>query len=195
MPWLHPKRWHSRLRIAMATPSAAAPPAPRGRRPRHDAGDDLCRLAVRRCHAGHGARPCAAVAVCKLLVATRLCCTPHSHSSPPHGAAWCWYARNGRASSVLHRAAYLWSVGVPCSGAARCTSIQRDVHVLPAARRYAEMSLRHRSGMRQDALARLLPDSAARVSATDVVRVTLMSLRWRLRARAAGERVPRTARS
>lgn len=70
-------------------------------------------------------------------------------------------------------AAYLWSVGATLLGRGAVyfdSAVMFTFFLLLG--RYAEMSLRHRSGMRQDALARLLPDSAARVSATDVVRVT-----------------------
>ena len=57
--------------------------------------------------------------------------------------------------------------------------------------RYAEMSLRHRSGMHQDALARLLPDSALRIAAGDVERVMPEELEAGDRVRVLpGERIP-----
>lgn len=89
-------------------------------------------------------------------------------------------------------AAYLWSV---CSTLRGRGAVYFDSAVMFTffllLGRYAEMSLRHRSGLHQDALARLLPDSALRLVAGDVERVTPQELDVGDRVRVLpGERIP-----
>jgi Cu2+-exporting ATPase len=89
-------------------------------------------------------------------------------------------------------AAYLWSVGATLLGRGALyfdSAVMFTFFLLLG--RFAEMSLRHRSGQYQDALARLLPDSAARVAAAEVMRVTPEELEAGDRVRVMpGERIP-----
>ena len=89
-------------------------------------------------------------------------------------------------------AAYLWSVGATLLGRGALyfdSAVMFTFFLLLG--RYAEMSLRHRSGQHQDALARLLPDSAARVAGAELVRVTPEELEAGDRVRVMpGERIP-----
>lgn len=89
-------------------------------------------------------------------------------------------------------AAYLWSVGSTLLGRG---SVYFDSAVMFTffllLGRYAEMSLRQRSGLHQDALARLLPASALRVAAGDIEHVTPEELEVGDRIRVLpGERIP-----
>jgi hypothetical protein len=70
-------------------------------------------------------------------------------------------------------AAYLWSVWSTLRGWGAVyfdSAVMFTFFLLLG--RYVEMSLRHRSGLDQDALGRLLPDSASRLTGTKVERVT-----------------------
>jgi Cu2+-exporting ATPase len=89
-------------------------------------------------------------------------------------------------------AAYLWSV---CSTLRGRGAVYFDSAVmftfLLLLGRYIEMSLRHRSGMYQDALARLLPNSALRIANGNIERVTPEELDVGDRVRVLpGERIP-----
>jgi len=89
-------------------------------------------------------------------------------------------------------AAYLWSAWVTVRG--RGTVYYDSVVMFTfflLLGRYVEMSLRHRSGMQQDALARLLPESVLRLSGVTCERVTPDELCTGDRVRLSpGERVP-----
>jgi P-type Cu2+ transporter len=88
--------------------------------------------------------------------------------------------------------AYLWSVVATLRGRGEVyfDSVVMFTFFLLLGR-YIEMSLRHRSGLRHDALARLLPDSALRISGGTAERVTLDELRAGDCIRVPpGERVP-----
>ena len=88
--------------------------------------------------------------------------------------------------------AYLWSVVATLRGRGEVyfDSVVMFTFFLLLGR-YIEMSLRHRSGLQHDALARLLPDSALRVSGATADRVTLDELRVGDCVRVPpGERVP-----
>jgi Cu2+-exporting ATPase len=89
-------------------------------------------------------------------------------------------------------AAYLWSVvsTLRAQGAVYFDSVVMFTFFLLLGR-YVEMSLRHRSGMQHDALARLLPDSVLRIETGRAERVTPEELRAGDRVRVlTGERVP-----
>jgi len=93
-------------------------------------------------------------------------------------------------------AAYLWSVvsTLRGHGAVYYDSVVMFTFFLLLGR-YVEMSLRHRAGLRHDALARLLPDSALRVSGEQLERVTPEELSAGERVRVLpGERVPADGR-
>jgi Cu2+-exporting ATPase len=89
-------------------------------------------------------------------------------------------------------AAYLWSAWVTVRG--RGTVYYDSVVMFTfflLLGRYVEMSLRHRSGMQQDALARLLPESVLRLAGANSERVTPDELCAGDRVRLLpGERVP-----
>ncbi len=93
-------------------------------------------------------------------------------------------------------AAYLWSVAATLRGhgAVYFDSVVMFTFLLLLGR-YVEMSLRHRAGLRHDALARLLPDSVLRVSGAHAERVTPDELLAGERVRILpGERVPADGR-
>jgi Cu2+-exporting ATPase len=87
--------------------------------------------------------------------------------------------------------AYLWSIVATLrgSGAVYFDSVVMFTFFLLLGR-YVEMSLRHRSGLQHDALARLLPESVLRLEGTRAERVTPDELRVGDRVRVlCGERV------
>jgi Cu2+-exporting ATPase len=89
-------------------------------------------------------------------------------------------------------AAYLWSAWVTLRGGGTVyyDSVVMFTFFLLLGR-YVEMSLRHRSGMQQDALARLLPESVLRLAGANSERVTPDELCTGDRVRLfPGERVP-----
>jgi P-type Cu2+ transporter len=89
-------------------------------------------------------------------------------------------------------AAYLWSVCATLRGRGTVyfdSAVMFTFFLLLG--RYIEMSLRHRSGMQHDALARLLPQSVLRLGGAQAERVTPDELRAGERVRILpGERVP-----
>jgi len=89
-------------------------------------------------------------------------------------------------------AAYLWSVCCTVRGRGTVyfdSAVMFTFFLLLG--RYIEMSLRHRSGLQHDALARLLPDSVLRLQGERAERVTPDELRAGERVRLLpGERVP-----
>jgi Cu2+-exporting ATPase len=89
-------------------------------------------------------------------------------------------------------AAYLWSAWATVRGQGTVyydSAVMFTFFLLLG--RYVEMSLRHRSGMQQDALLRLLPESVLRLGAAKSERVTPDELRAGDRVRLLpGERVP-----
>ena len=89
-------------------------------------------------------------------------------------------------------AAYLWSAWATLRGRGTVyydSAVMFTFFLLLG--RYVEMSLRHRSGMQQDALVRLLPDSVLRLTGDEAERVTPDELHAGERVRVLpGERVP-----
>ncbi|HYL01524.1 MAG TPA: heavy metal translocating P-type ATPase [Steroidobacteraceae bacterium] len=93
-------------------------------------------------------------------------------------------------------AAYVWSVAATLRGrgAVYFDSVVMFTFLLLLGR-YVEMSLRHRAGLQHDALARLLPDSALRLTGSEAERVTPDELRAGDRVRVLhAERVPADGR-